>query len=120
MTATVSNSYAARGYHAERTAQIYYSSNYSNSGDKTMATVDFLPIVRDLEPLILRHAATAEVNRKMAPEVMAALVDTGLLRMWIPKAFGGLEIAPNAALEVMEALVRIDASTGWVVSKGSV
>src|SRR5688572_3857858 len=116
MTATVSNSYAARGYHAERTAQIYYSSNYSNSGDKTMATVDFLPIVRDLEPLILRHAATAEVNRKMAPEVMAALVDTGLLRMWIPRALGGLEMAPNAALEVMEALARIDAATGWVVS----
>jgi alkylation response protein AidB-like acyl-CoA dehydrogenase len=81
-----------------------------------MATVDFLHIVRDLEPLILRHAATAEVNRKMAPEVMAALVDSGLLRMWIPRALGGLEMAPNAALEVMEALARIDAATGWVVS----
>jgi indole-3-acetate monooxygenase len=116
MTATASNSYAARGYHAERTAQTYYSSNYSNPGDKTMATVDSMQIVRDLEPLILRHADTAEVNRKMAPEVMEALVDTGLLKMWIPKAFGGLEMAPNAALEVMEALARIDASTGWVVS----
>ena len=81
-----------------------------------MATVDFLQIVRDLEPMILRHAATAEENRKMAPEVMSELVDTGLLRMWIPKAFGGLEMAPNAALDVMEALARIDASTGWVVS----
>jgi len=81
-----------------------------------MATVDSLQIVRDLEPMILRHAATAEVNRKMAPEVMAALVDTGLLRMWIPQALGGLEMAPNAALAVMEALARIEAATGWVVS----
>ena len=85
-----------------------------------MATVDALQdalqIVRDLEPIILRHAATAEVNRKMAPEVMSALVDTGLLRMWIPQALGGLEMAPNAALAVMEALARIDAATGWVVS----
>ena len=89
---------------------------YSDLGDKTMATVDFLQIARDLEPMILRHAATAEVNRKMAPEVMAALVDTGLLRMWIPKALGGLEMAPNAALDVMDALSRIDAATGWVVS----
>ena len=52
----------------------------------------------------------------MAPEVMSALVDTGLLRMWIPQALGGLEMAPNAALAVMEALARIDAATGWVVS----
>ena len=81
-----------------------------------MTTVDALHIVRDLESLILRHTATAEVNRKMAPEVMAALVDTGLLRMWIPQALGGLEMAPNAALAVMEALARIDAATGWVVS----
>ena len=62
-----------------------------------MATVDYLQIVRDLEPMILRHAATAEVNRKMAPEVMSALIDTGLLRMWIPQALGGLEMAPNAS-----------------------
>src|ERR1044072_2373196 len=54
-------------------------------------------LVRDLEPLLLRHAAAAEANRKMAPEVMAALVDTGLLRMWGPKAYGGAETEPNAA-----------------------
>jgi alkylation response protein AidB-like acyl-CoA dehydrogenase len=66
--------------------------------------------------MILRHAATAEVNRKMAPKVMSALIDTGLLRMWIPRALGGLEVAPNAALHGMEALSRIDAATGWVVS----
>jgi alkylation response protein AidB-like acyl-CoA dehydrogenase len=52
----------------------------------------------------------------MAPEVMAALVDTGLLRMWVPKGYGGMETEPNAALEVMEALARVDPATGWVVS----
>ena len=42
--------------------------------------------VRELEPLILRHAAAAEADRKMVPEVMSALVDAGMFRMWIPKA----------------------------------
>jgi len=60
-----------------------------------MESVDALQIVRDVEPIILRHAGTAEANRKMAPEVMATLVDSGLLRMWIPKALGGLEMAPK-------------------------
>ena len=73
-------------------------------------------VVDDLEPLILRHAEAAEKNRKMAPEVMSALAETGLLRMWIPKAYNGMETAPNDALGAMEALARIDAATGWVVS----
>ena len=81
-----------------------------------MESIDALQSVRDVEPIILRHAASAEANRRMAPEVMAALVETGLLRMWIPRALGGLEMAPNAALAAMEALARIDPATGWVVS----
>jgi indole-3-acetate monooxygenase len=81
-----------------------------------MDSVDALQLVRDVEPIILRHAASAEASRKMAPEVMAALVEAGLLRMWIPRTLGGLELAPNAALAVMEALARIDPATGWVVS----
>lgn len=32
-----------------------------------MVTPDLLQIVQDLEPTILRHAATAEDNREMAP-----------------------------------------------------
>lgn len=81
-----------------------------------MATNDLLKVVQDLEPTIRRHALAAEENRKMAPEIMSALVDAGLFRMWVPKALGGLETPPNEALEVMEVLARIDSATGWVVS----
>jgi indole-3-acetate monooxygenase len=79
-------------------------------------TNDLLAKVAQLRPLIAAHAADAETNRKMAPEVMEALVDADLMRMWIPQALGGLELAPNDALAVMEALARIDPATGWVVS----
>jgi alkylation response protein AidB-like acyl-CoA dehydrogenase len=79
-------------------------------------TADLFAQVESLRPLLQENAAGAEANRKMAPEVMTALVDAGLLRMWIPRALGGLEVPPNAALAVMEALARIDPATGWVVS----
>jgi alkylation response protein AidB-like acyl-CoA dehydrogenase len=79
-------------------------------------TADLLAQVEQLRPLIQEHATAAEANRRMAPEVMTALVDAGLLRMWIPEELGGLEVPPDAALSVMEALARIDPSTGWVVS----
>lgn len=72
--------------------------------------------VAAVEPVIRRHAAGAEHNRVMAPEVMDALISSGLLRMWVPTAYGGLEADPNEALDVMEQLARIDAATGWVVS----
>jgi alkylation response protein AidB-like acyl-CoA dehydrogenase len=83
------------------------------------ATGDLMQVVRDLEPLIRAHATASEANRKMAPEVMSQLVEAGLFRMWIPKAFGGLEMEPNSSLKVIEELARIDAGTGWVVSNCS-
>ncbi len=70
----------------------------------------------ELEPLIRRHSAEAEANRKMSPEVMSALVDGGFLRMWIPKSLGGLQMDLNASLDVMEEFARIDPATGWIVS----
>ena len=80
------------------------------------ATSGLLAVVRGLEPVIREHALAAEANREMAPEVMSELVESGLLRMWIPKEFGGSEVEPNGSLAVMEELARIDAATGWVVS----
>jgi alkylation response protein AidB-like acyl-CoA dehydrogenase len=72
--------------------------------------------VKAVEPVIRQHAASAEQSRVMAPEIMEALVASGLLRMWVPRIYGGLEADPNESLQVMEQLARIDAATGWVVS----
>lgn len=72
--------------------------------------------VATLEPVIRRHAGDAEQDRVMAPEIMEALVASGVLRMWVPQSYGGLEADPNESLDVMEQLARIDAATGWVVS----
>jgi alkylation response protein AidB-like acyl-CoA dehydrogenase len=72
--------------------------------------------VASVEPVIRHHAAYAEQSREMAPEIMEALIASGVLRMWVPRAYGGLEADPNESLDVMEQLARIDAATGWVVS----
>jgi indole-3-acetate monooxygenase len=85
------------------------------------ATMDHLPTslaeaATTLEPVIRRYAGSAEHNRVMAPEIMEALVASGVMRMWVPQAYGGLEADPNESLDVMEQLARIDPATGWVVS----
>ncbi len=75
--------------------------------DKTVTT---------LEPLIRRHAAKAEAARKMAPEVMSALSDAGVFKIWVPRELGGSEMEPTQSLTLMEEFARIDPATGWVVS----
>ncbi|MFN0027774.1 MAG: acyl-CoA dehydrogenase family protein [Acidimicrobiales bacterium] len=74
------------------------------------------PDVASVADLIREHANAAEANRRMAPEVMTALIDTGMFRMWAPRELGGLELDANESLDVIEDLTRIDAATGWVVS----
>jgi alkylation response protein AidB-like acyl-CoA dehydrogenase len=74
------------------------------------------PDLAKVAPIIRAHADAAEANRRMAPEVMSAIVDAGLLRMWVPRALGGLEMDANDSLDVIEEVARIDPATGWVVS----
>ncbi len=81
-----------------------------------MTAIMSIDTVRELEPVIRRHAADAETRRDMAPEVMSRLVDARVFRMWTPEVYGGLEMEPNDALAIMEAFARIDGSVGWVVS----
>jgi alkylation response protein AidB-like acyl-CoA dehydrogenase len=72
--------------------------------------------VASLGPLIRQHAANAEAAREMAPEVMSALSDAGVLKMWIPRELGGSEMEPNDSLTLMEEFARVDPATGWIVS----
>jgi alkylation response protein AidB-like acyl-CoA dehydrogenase len=63
--------------------------------------------------LIRQHADEAESTRRLSPPVVRALADAGLFRMCVPLALGGLEIAPLTFYRVVEAVARLDGSTGW-------
>lgn len=71
---------------------------------------------RDLIPLLREQAAAGERARRLRPEVMTALHQTGLLRILQPKAWGGMELAFTAYFDIPELLSRGDISTGWVVA----
>ena len=61
-------------------------------------------------------AAQTEAGRALAPEVLAALVESGLLRAGVPEVLGGPELSPEVILRSAEAVARGDASAGWCVS----
>lgn len=86
-----------------------------------MAPMDTQPLetllaaVHRLAPVIRAHADEAERQRHLAPPVVAALAEAGLFRMITPQALGGFEVQPLTFYRVVEAIARLDGSTGWCV-----
>jgi indole-3-acetate monooxygenase len=77
------------------------------------ASETLLNTISTLEPLIRQHADAAERHRRLALPVVRALTDAGIFRMCVPRALGGLEVPPLTFYRVVEAVARLDGSTGW-------
>ncbi len=69
----------------------------------------------DLQPLLARHAAQVDAERRIPEEVVQAIADAGLLRLGVPRRFDGFETTIRTQLQVSAALGEACGSTGWVV-----
>jgi indole-3-acetate monooxygenase len=76
---------------------------------------DCVARAQELAPLIAAQAARSEIDRELAPEIVTALHEAGLLRMLIPRSCGGLEVDPLTFMQAVEALAEADGSTAWCV-----
>jgi alkylation response protein AidB-like acyl-CoA dehydrogenase len=70
----------------------------------------------DLVPLLRKHAAWTEENRRLHEEVVEGLADAGILRMRKPIRYGGYESDTQTQKDVMIELGRGDGSVGWVAT----
>lgn len=79
-------------------------------------------LVERVEP-VGREAAgrSAEIERlrRLPDDLVAALVDTGLFRAWVPARYGGEETDALAVLDAIEALSFHDGATGWCAMIGA-
>lgn len=83
---------------------------------------DLDAILAALEGITLAIQASAvEADRagRFPDDVIDAVADAGLFRLWIPRAYGGDEVAVPDALQVFEAASRIDGAAGWLVTIGT-
>lgn len=71
---------------------------------------------RELVPFLREQAPKNEALRRLTPEVMSALHETGLLRCLQPKVWGGMELPFVAYFDIPEMLARGDISVGWVAA----
>jgi alkylation response protein AidB-like acyl-CoA dehydrogenase len=94
------------------------------STSSARATVgQMLADVQDLAPAIIARVAEFESERRIPLDLVEQLKAIGIFRMLVPRSHSGLELDLPSALEVIEALCRIDGSVGWtlnIASAGSI
>jgi indole-3-acetate monooxygenase len=78
-----------------------------------------LEVARALRPRILAERDRIEASRRLPQDVARELAYAGFFRIFLPKAYGGLDLTPMEAMEVFEELARADASVAWCVWNGN-
>src|ERR1700736_472438 len=78
-----------------------------------------LAVARRFRPRILAEADRIEASRRLPEDLARELAHAGFFRIFLPKAYGGLDLTPREALEVFEELARADASVAWCVWNGN-
>jgi alkylation response protein AidB-like acyl-CoA dehydrogenase len=71
---------------------------------------------RELRPLLESRAAETDSLRHLPPDVVEALRQSGLCRLFEPRRFGGHETSVRTYLEVVSEVGRGCGSTAWVAS----
>jgi alkylation response protein AidB-like acyl-CoA dehydrogenase len=69
-----------------------------------------------LGPVLRKHAAWSEENRRLHDETIEALADAGIFRMRVPARYGGYESDTRTLVSVGTALGRADGSASWTAS----
>ena len=69
-----------------------------------------------LAPLLREHAAEGERDRRVPRQTVAALRESGILRVCQPARFGGQELGWDALCELTIELARGDGSQAWVAN----
>ncbi len=80
---------------------------------------DLLDIASTFRSRIMAERDRIEAARRLPEDLARDLARAGFFRIFLPAAYGGLDLAPVAALEVFEELAQSDASVAWCVWNGN-
>jgi alkylation response protein AidB-like acyl-CoA dehydrogenase len=69
--------------------------------------------VTQVLPTIEAHAEWADDNRRIHDETLAAITESGALRMRAPARYGGIEADFRTAMDVVSEIARCDGAAGW-------
>jgi alkylation response protein AidB-like acyl-CoA dehydrogenase len=75
-------------------------------------------IVTALQPLLPSVRVESDRQRRLPDSVAALFRQHGLWKLWVPREFGGSEMALPDSLRLFEAVSRLDGSIGWSLAIG--
>jgi alkylation response protein AidB-like acyl-CoA dehydrogenase len=85
------------------------------SSDDRRRPARLVQAARDIGELVEAYADEAEANRRLPLALVDALAAADLLRMCVPRAYGGPEADPRTVIEAIEAVAAADGAAGWCV-----
>ncbi len=77
---------------------------------KARTTIDM-----DMLDTIRNDAAATEAAGRLAPSTVAALVEAGSFKLWVPEDYGGAGTSLQAGLDAIAEIARADGAAGWCV-----
>ncbi|WP_162907847.1 acyl-CoA dehydrogenase family protein [Allorhizocola rhizosphaerae] len=69
-----------------------------------------------IRPLVAEHAAQADRERQLAPEVVAALKEAGFARHFVPSRWGGAEASFGEVTQAIASIGEECANAAWFAS----
>lgn len=88
------------------------STQYSDYNEKVQDEV--IGRVREIQPMLLRTAQQADIDRRLSDEAFAAATDAGVWAMATPRRWGGLGASATAMTLVGAELSKGNPSLGWI------
>ena len=85
----------------------------------TVADAALIEAAQRIAPLVRACRDEGERERRLPAQVLAAMHEAWLFRMYIPKALDGLEIDPITSMIVAEEIARADAAAAWNLMLGA-
>ena len=79
--------------------------------------LDYLRWAQELGPELETAAEEIERRRELPEVIVEALIDRGLFRLLLARAFGGAELRPAAYVAVIEEVAKHDASVAWCLGQ---
>ena len=78
-----------------------------------MGTATIVEAARDVAELVEAHADDGERLRRMPMATVKALADADLMRMCVPRSYGGPEVDPMTMVEAIATVAHADGAAGW-------
>ena len=86
---------------------------------EAISGADLLAATQAFRARIVSQREAIETSRRLPEELARDLAQAGLFRIFLPAAYGGLDMTPTDGIAVFEELARADASVAWCAWNGN-